>query len=65
MRRLVLSAVAVLLAGAVGCGDGRPPLNTAPLTDEEKQKIKEQDKMIDDEERSGSGTATPAKKKKK
>ncbi|HUR55271.1 MAG TPA: hypothetical protein VMZ71_14145 [Gemmataceae bacterium] len=56
MRRLVLLAA----IAAAGCGGVTP--NTAPLTDEQKQKIKEEDRRIDDEEKSGSGTAVKAKK---
>ena len=57
MRRLVL--LAALAAG--GCGGVTP--NTAPLSDEQKQKIKEDDRRIDDEEKSGSGTAVKVNKK--
>jgi hypothetical protein len=55
-----------IVAGAVataGCG-GKTTMNTAPLTDEQKAQIKAADKSVDDEERSGSGTAQPAKKKR-
>ena len=48
----------------LGCS-GSPALNTAPLTEEEKQKIREEDKRVEDEERGGSGTATTAKKKRR
>jgi hypothetical protein len=57
MRRLVLLAA----LAAAGCGSEVTP-NTAPLTDEQKQKIKEEDQRIDDEEKSGAGTAVKAKK---
>ncbi|HVK17044.1 MAG TPA: hypothetical protein VM533_08845 [Fimbriiglobus sp.] len=54
------------LAATVGVGcSGSPALNTAPLTEEEKQKIREEDKRVEDDERGGSGTATPAKKKRR
>ena len=56
MRRLVLLAA----LGAAGCGDAKT--NTAPWTDEQKQKIKEHDQRTDDEEKSGSGTAVKTKK---
>ena len=52
----------LLFLGVAGCGP--QPLNTAPLTDEEKAKIKQQDQRVEDEERSGSGMATSKKKKK-
>ena len=60
----VLSALALFVgaAAAGGCGGGKPPLNTAPLTDEEKAAIKAQDQEVDEAERSGSGTATKGKK---
>jgi hypothetical protein len=60
MRKVILLA-GILALAAAGCGNSTT-LNTAPLTDEEKQKIKEEDRRIDDEERSGSGTKVPRKK---
>lgn len=64
--RFVRSALALAGALAVaGCGGSNPPMNKAPLTDAEKAAIKEQDKQVDDEERSGSGTATKGPKKGK
>jgi hypothetical protein len=45
----------------VGCSS-KPP-TPGPLTEEQKQKIKEEDRNVDDEERSGSGTATPIKRR--
>ena len=54
--------LAIALAAA-GCGSRQPPLNTAPLSTEEKAKIKARDLEVDQEERSGSGTATPRKKR--
>lgn len=63
MSRIVLWLVLFGVAGGAGCG-GKPPLNTAPLTDEQKKAIKEQDKKTDDEEKSGSGAAKGGKKRK-
>lgn len=63
MRNLVLLAGLAAFLGSAGCGGGSTKLNTAPLTDEQRQKIKEDDKRIDDEERSGAGTAVPRKKR--
>jgi hypothetical protein len=63
MRKWLL--ILGLAAPAVPGCSGSPALNTAPLTEEEKQKIREEDKRVEDEERSGSGTATPAKKKRR
>jgi hypothetical protein len=54
----------LLLALLAGCSGGDPAPNTTPLSEEQKRKIKEEDRRIDQEERSGSGTATPAKKKR-
>ena len=62
MKRLLLGAVLTGLAAA-GCGDGDVKPNTAPMTDEEVRKMKEEDRQIDDQERRGSGSATPARKK--
>ncbi len=54
----------LLLALLSGCGGGDPAPNTTPLTEERKRKIKEEDRRIDESERSGSGTATPTKKRR-
>jgi hypothetical protein len=62
MRRLVLGAVLTVLA-TTGCGGSDVKSNTAPMTDEEVRKMKEEDRQIDDQERSGSGSATPARRK--
>jgi hypothetical protein len=62
MRRLVLGAVLTVLA-TTGCGGSDVKPNTAPMTDEEVRKMKEEDRQIDDQERSGSGSATPARRK--
>jgi hypothetical protein len=62
MKRLLLWA---MLAGltATGCGGGNAASNTAPMSDEEIRKMKDEDRQIDEQERNGSGTATPARKK--
>jgi hypothetical protein len=52
MSRIVTWLVLLGLVGALGCG-GEPALNTAPLTEEQKQQIREEDRRIDAEERSG------------
>jgi hypothetical protein len=55
-----------LISGAaslVGCGSGDPPLNNTKMTEEQIRVMKEEDKRIDDEERSGSGTAVGRKKR--
>ncbi len=49
-----------LAAGPAGCGSTPP--STAPLTDEQKQRMKAEDKAVDDDEKSGSGTAVGKKK---
>lgn len=64
MRCWVLTLTLAVAAGGPGC-DSSPSLNTAPLTEEEKQKIREEDKRVEDEERGGSDSATPAKKKRR
>jgi hypothetical protein len=53
---LVLGATAS--AGCSGCGT--KPYDTRPYTDEEKQKIQEEDRRVTDEE--SHGTANKAKK---
>jgi hypothetical protein len=64
MRSWVLMIGLMAVGGGMGCS-GAPTLNTAPLTEEELRKIREEDKRVEDDERSGSGTATPAKKKRR
>jgi hypothetical protein len=60
-RRLLLG---VVFAGlAAGCG-GPPKPNTAPMTKEEIQKVREEDSRIESDERSGSGSATSVRKKR-
>jgi hypothetical protein len=54
MMRMLLIVIPFVF---IGCGGGSPPMNTKPMTDEEIRLMKEDDKRIDDEERSGSGTA--------
>jgi predicted small lipoprotein YifL len=41
---------ALVLASLAGCGGSQPPLNTTPLTDEQKAAIKKEDAAIDAEE---------------
>jgi hypothetical protein len=51
MRTLLTLVLVAVVAAAAGCGGGSSTsLNTAPLTDEQKAKIKEQDRQVDDEE---------------
>lgn len=59
-RPLILAAL--VAAVSIGCS-GSVAMNTDPLTDEQKQKIKEEDRRVDDEEKSGSGTASPVKRR--
>jgi hypothetical protein len=49
----------VIAVGLVGCGGGSKPL--PELTDEQKAKVKAEDKFNDDEEKSGSGKSTRKK----
>ena len=62
MRSLLLWAALVGLT-STGCGGGDVKPNTAPMTDEEVRKMREEDRQIDDQEKGGSGTATPAQKR--
>ena len=64
MPKLILFVALLALLGGAGCSGSNLGLNTAPLTEEEKQKIKEADKRVEDEERSGSGQATRPKGKR-
>jgi len=59
MRRS--TRLALLVALLAGCGCGRSTtLNTAPLTDEQKREIKENDRKTDEEE---NGPNTKRQKK--
>lgn len=60
MIRLLLILAPLAFAG---CGAGSPPMNTKPMTEEEIRKMKEDDKQIEDEERSGSGSAVAKPKR--
>ena len=59
MRNYFLGALAALVLGLVGCG-AKTTINTTPMTDEEKAKVRAEDKQIADEE--SQGTAGKAKK---
>lgn len=55
-------AIIALLFASVGSGCGRTKsASTEPPTEEEAQKIQDEDARIDAEERGGSGTATKRK----
>lgn len=62
MRKIAYFLLLALAVGSAGCGSQAP--STAPLTEEQKQRIQAEDKAIDDEEKSGSGTAVHVKKKR-
>jgi hypothetical protein len=62
VRKVLIGAVLATVAS--GCGGGSPTPNTAPMTEEEVRQMREEDRQIDEVERSGSGSATPAKKRK-
>lgn len=49
----------------IGCGSGTPAMNTRPMNEEEIRQMKEDDRRIDEEERSGSGTAVGQPKRKR
>jgi hypothetical protein len=63
MSSSVALLIFVVLLGSFGCGSEKLPADMAPLTLEQKQAIRADDKRIDDAERSGSGTATVRRKK--
>ena len=62
MRKGLLGATLAVLAAGCGGGDVKP--NTAPMTEEEVRRMKEEDRRVDEAERSGSGSATPARGRK-
>jgi hypothetical protein len=64
MRVVLLIAVSCAAVSLVGCGADKPSLNTAPLTDAQKAEIKARDAAVDEEEKSGAGSAVKAKKGK-
>lgn len=64
MRKLIAAALLAAGLGLVGCG-AKDVINTAPMTDEEKQKVKEEDQRIADEESQGSVAKAKAKGSKK
>ncbi len=62
MKRLILILAPLAFAG---CGAGSPAMNTKAMSDEEIRQMKDDDRRIEDEERSGSGTAVGKPKRKK
>ncbi|MCI0704947.1 MAG: hypothetical protein L0241_28130 [Planctomycetia bacterium] len=64
MRKILPLGLSLLLAVAIGCGGNQTQLNTAPLTEEQKRQIAEEDKKIDDEESPGNRTLNPKGKRK-
>lgn len=64
MRKILLSALPCVALALVGCGSGKSTINTAPLTDAQKAEIKARDAEVDEEEKSGAGSAVKAKKGK-
>lgn len=64
MRKWMLAAVSVAVA-AVGCDGPDVTGSTAPLSEEEKRLIAEQDKKIEEEESPGNRTLKPKPGKKK
>ena len=65
MRRLTMALLAAACAACLGCGDSPTKMNTAPLTDEQKQEIREKDRQTDDEESLGRGAKLGGKPKTK
>jgi hypothetical protein len=62
MRRLLFPLLVLAAAAAVGCDGPKVSGSTAPLTDEEKRKIAEQDRQIESEESPGNRTLKTRKK---
>jgi|DewCreStandDraft_4_1066084.scaffolds.fasta_scaffold80788_2 hypothetical protein len=62
-RGFAASSLALVLTVLVGgcSGSGKPPA-TRPLTQEELQRVKQEDKKIDDEESTGGSGQKPANK---
>jgi hypothetical protein len=54
----------IFVVSLFGCGAGSQPLNSKKMTEAEIQEMKENDRRIEDDERSGSGTAVKKPKKK-
>ena len=63
-KRLLIGLVLTVM---IGCGGGNSPteINTTEFTEEQKKAIKQADKEVNDEEKSGAGSATPPKKKRR
>jgi hypothetical protein len=62
MRNLILIALTAIVFTAVGCGgDSNKPL--APLSDEQKRKLAEEDKRVEDEESNGTAGKKKAGKR--
>lgn len=60
-RELILGSICGLGVFLAGCsGSGKAP-STRPLTAEEIEKVKREDKQIDDEETTGGSGQKPAK----
>jgi len=49
-------ATATALLCSLGCGGSGTTLNTAPLTEEQKRKIAEEDRRIEEDESPGNKT---------
>lgn len=62
MRRAILATVAALTAlTAVGCGGNETVINTSKLTDEQIQKMREDDQRVFEEEGGKPGKGGAAK----
>ena len=62
MRKLSIPLLVLVSAVAVGCDGPKVSGSTAPLSEEEKRKIAEQDKQVEDEESPGNKTRRTKKK---
>lgn len=59
MRILLTFAAFLVLAATAGCGAGTAgptPINTTPLTPEQKQAVADEDRRVDEEESPGNRT---------
>lgn len=65
MKRIVFIALFTICLTALGCSEAKSTMPNPHFTEEEKQKINAEDKMIDDEESQGTAAKTKAKSKAK
>ena len=64
MKKFIRWIPVVAMLAAAGCGGNQPAPTKRNYSEEEKAATKAADKSVDDDEKSGSGTATGKPKKK-